>query len=160
MSGVWRSALALLIVYGIALGTSYAQMIWMGSIGQRVLFRLRNQVFGKLQELSVAFFSESKAGDLISRINNDTDKLNQFFSEFLMRFVGSVFFILGAAVAILALDLRLGALALLPAVVLIVGTQSIGGWLKQKQAASLQATGSLSAEIQEYQNVLSRDRDD
>jgi ATP-binding cassette subfamily B protein len=150
MSGVWRSALALLIVYGIALGTSYAQMIWMGSIGQRVLFRLRNQVFGKLQELSVAFFSESKAGDLISRINNDTDKLNQFFSEFLMRFVGSVFFILGAAVAILALDLRLGALALLPAVALIVGTQSIGGWLKQKQAASLQATGSLSAEIQEY----------
>ena len=150
MSGVWRSALALLIVYGIALGTSYAQMIWMGSIGQRVLFRLRNQVFGKLQELSVAFFSESKAGDLISRINNDTDKLNQFFSEFLMRFVGSIFFILGAAVAILALDVRLGALALLPAIVLVIGTQSIGGWLKQKQAASLQATGSLSAEIQEY----------
>lgn len=150
MSGVWRSALLLLVVYLVSLGTSYAQMIWMGSIGQRVLFRLRNQVFGKLQELSVSFFSESKAGDLISRINNDTDKLNQFFSEFLMRFVGSIFFIVGTMVALLALNWRLALIALAPAVILLVGTQAIGDWLKQKQAASLKATGLLSAEIQEY----------
>ncbi len=150
MSGVWRSALLLLVVYLVSLGTSYAQMIWMGSIGQRVLFRLRNQVFGKLQELSVSFFAESKAGDLISRINNDTDKLNQFFSEFLMRFVGSIFFIVGTMVALLALNWRLALIALAPAAILLVGTQAIGNWLKQKQAASLKATGSLSAEIQEY----------
>ena len=68
---------------------SYLQTRVMGGVGQRVLFNLRNAVFNKLQELPVAFFNQNKAGDLISRINNDTDKLNQFFSQALMQFIGS-----------------------------------------------------------------------
>jgi ATP-binding cassette subfamily B protein len=63
----------LLLMYIAALGTSYAQTRLMGGVGQRVLFNLRNAVFSKLQELPVAFFNQNKAGDLISRINNDTD---------------------------------------------------------------------------------------
>ena len=51
----------------------------MGSISQRMLFTLRNTIFNKLQSLPVAFFNANKAGDLISRINNDTDKINHLF---------------------------------------------------------------------------------
>ena len=53
----------------------------MGGVGRRVLFELRNALFTKLQELPLDFFNQNKAGDLISRINNDTDKLNQFFAQ-------------------------------------------------------------------------------
>ncbi len=49
--------------------------------GGDVLFALRNALFTKLQELPLDFFNQNKAGDLISRINNDTDKLNQFFAQ-------------------------------------------------------------------------------
>ena len=84
----------------------------MGSVGQRLLFTLRNKVFVKLQDLPVAFFNQNKAGDLISRINNDTDKLNQFFSQALMQFVGSIFMMTGAAVFIIILNFRLGLAAL------------------------------------------------
>lgn len=147
---VWRTGLLLLGMYVVSLGTNYAQMMLMGGVGQRILFRLRNEVFQKLQTLSVSFFSESKAGDLISRINNDTDKLNQFFAEMLTRFVGTFFMMGGAALLMVLLDLRLGFIVLLPAFVLLVITQAIGGWLKAKQKASLQAVGALSSEVQEY----------
>ncbi len=71
----------LLAMYLAGLFASYFQTKLMGSIGQRMLFTLRNTIFKKLQSLPVAFFNANKAGDLISRVNNDTDKLNTFFSQ-------------------------------------------------------------------------------
>ena len=67
-----------------------------------VLFNLRNTLFTKLQELPLEFFNQNKAGDLISRINNDTDKLNQFFSQALVQFVGNLFMMAGAGVFLLS----------------------------------------------------------
>jgi len=50
---------------------------------------------------------------LISRINNDTDKLNQFFSQALMQFVGSIFMMVGAATFIIILiSVWIGSIAL------------------------------------------------
>jgi ATP-binding cassette subfamily B protein len=61
-----------------------------------------------LQQLPVAFFNQNKAGDLISRVNNDTDKLNQFFSQSLMQFVGSIFTMLGAGIFLLVININWG----------------------------------------------------
>jgi ATP-binding cassette subfamily B protein len=124
----------------------------MGTVGQNVLFKLRNTVFNKLQSLPVAFFNQNKAGDLISRINNDTDKLNQFFSQSLVQFAGNIFLIIGAAIAILLLNVRLGIAALLPALGLLVFTLLTSSWVKNRNLKSLQTTGAMSAEIQESLN--------
>jgi len=147
--GVLRFAGILAVIYTTGLVTSYVQTLRMGGVGRRVLFRLRNQVFTKLQELPVAFFNQNKAGDLISRINNDTDKLNQFFSQALMQFIGSAFVIFGAGIFLLAFNVRLGAAALLPALGVLIVTRSISAWVKSKNKMSLQAMGGMSAEIQE-----------
>jgi ATP-binding cassette subfamily B protein len=148
-SGIISASFLLFALFLIGFVASYFQTILMGSVGQRLLFTLRNTVFMKLQELPVAFFSQNKTGDLISRINNDTDKLNQFFSQALMQFVGSIFMMVGAAVFILVLDFRLGLAALAPAVLVIIFTQLISPWIKKKNAINLQAVGGMSAEIQE-----------
>jgi ATP-binding cassette subfamily B protein len=113
--GVLSLSGILAIIYIIGLVASYLQVKVMGGVGRRLLFKLRNAIFTKLQELPVAFFNANKAGDLISRINNDTDKLNQFFSQALVQFVGNVFIMLGAAIFLLSLNLRLGVSALVPA---------------------------------------------
>ena len=97
-SGVILFASILLGVYVIAFVVNYAQMRMMGGIGQRMLYELRNSVFNKLQELPVDFFNQNKAGDLISRINNDTDKVNQFFSQSLMQFIGGIITMIGAGI--------------------------------------------------------------
>lgn len=150
--GVLAYAAIILGLYVISLLTNYIQIRLMGGVGQRVLYRLRNQIFDKLQELPVAFFNQNKAGDLISRINNDTDKINQFFSQVLVQFVGSLFLMLGSAVFLLSIHAKLGAATLAPALVLIIITQLLSPWVKRKNLSSSQSLGGLSSEIQESLN--------
>jgi len=142
----------LLCMYLVGLFTSYFQTRLMGGVGQRLLFTLRNAIFNKLQELPVAFFNANKAGDLISRVNNDTDKVNTFFSQSLMQFVGSIAIMVGAGIFLLVINIRLGLAALLPGLLILVFTRVTSAWIKKKNAANLKSTGGMSAEIQESLN--------
>jgi ATP-binding cassette subfamily B protein len=148
-SGVLRNAALLLVVYLVALGSSYVQTRTMGGVGRRILFNLRNALFNKLQELPVAFFNQNRAGDLISRINNDTDKLNQFFAQALMQFLANGFLIVGSGILLVVLNWRLGGAALLPALAVLIITQVISPYVKRANLKSLQTLGGLSGEIQE-----------
>lgn len=139
----------LLVVAAGAFVSNYAQILVMGSVAQRTLWRLRNDVFNKIMELPLAFFNQNKAGDLISRINNDIDKLNQFFSQGLMRFVGTFFTVTGAAIFILIINWKLGIIALIPAILVFVFSWLISPWNKKRNVKNLKATGALSSEIQE-----------
>jgi ATP-binding cassette, subfamily B, bacterial len=142
----------LLAIYAVGAFASYVQVRTMGGVGRRVLFALRNTLFRKLQELPVAFFNQNKAGDLISRLNNDTDKLNQFVAQALMQFVGSLVQIMGAGIFLLALNPRLGVAALMPALAALIVTKSTSTWVKNKNVKSLQGLGGMSGEIQESLN--------
>jgi ATP-binding cassette subfamily B protein len=139
----------LLAVYAAAFLVNYLQMRVMGGVAQRTLWRLRNDVFSKLQELPLAFFNQNKSGDIISRINNDTEKLNQFFSQGLMRFAGNIFIVIGAGIFILFINLKLAVASLLPGLGIFIFTKIVAKWVGGKNAESLAAEGRLSAEIQE-----------
>ena len=142
----------LLLMYLVAFFTSYFQTKLMGSVGQRTLFTLRNAIFNKLQSLPVAFFNSNKAGDLISRVNNDTDKLNIFFSQSLMQFVGSIATMTGAGIFLLLIHVKLGAATLVPALLILLFTRIVSPWVKGKNSKNLKSVGGLSAEIQESLN--------
>ena len=148
-NGVLLWSAILLAVYLVGLASSYTQSRTMGGVARRILFNLRNAIFTKLQELPVAFFNQNRSGDLISRINNDTDKLNQFFAQALMQFLGNAVLIVGAGILLLTLNIRLGGASLLPAALVLIVTQLIGGWVKRANFRSLQTLGGLSGEIQE-----------
>jgi len=147
--GVLINAGLLIMMALIAFAASYTQTRMMGGVGQRMLFTLRNAVFNKLQELPVAFFNQNKAGDLISRINNDTDKINQFFSQSLMQFIGTMMTMIGAGIFLLAINFRLGVATLLPGFMILIFTKATSKWIKKKNAESMRTTGGLSSEIQE-----------
>lgn len=147
--GVIRYSLILLTIYGLSLVSGYTQAQLMGRVGQRMLFNLRNTVFNKLQELPIDFFSQNKAGDLISRVNNDTDKINQFFSQSLVQFMSSIFSMIGAGIFLISLNPELAIAALLPALFLWFFTRAISPFVKSKNTANMKSTGLLSAEIQE-----------
>ena len=142
----------LLVIYLLALFTSYFQTQLMGSIGQRLLFTLRNAIFNKLQILPVAFFHANKAGDLISRVNNDTDKLNTFFSQSLMQFISSIVIMTGAGIFLLIINVQLGAATLIPALLILIFTRLVSPWIKKRNAVNMSATGGMSARIQESLN--------
>ncbi|MGN6641054.1 MAG: ABC transporter ATP-binding protein [Mucilaginibacter sp.] len=150
--GVLVYAAILLGMYICGLLASYMQTMLMGGVGQRMLYTLRNAIFNKLQQLPVAFFNQNKAGDLISRVNNDTDKINTFFSQSLMQFIGSIATMTGAGVFLLCINLKLGAATLVPAVLAWLVTKVFSPWVKRKNAANLKSVGGMSAEIQESLN--------
>jgi ATP-binding cassette subfamily B protein len=150
--GVIENGCVLLAMYLAALVSSYLQTKLMGGVGQRMLYTLRNAIFSKLQQLPVDFFNQNKAGDLISRVNNDTDKINQFFSQSLMQFIGSIATMIGAGICLLVINFRLGLAALSPGLLILVFTFLVSAWVKRKNAINLKSVGGMSAEIQESLN--------
>lgn len=147
--GVLPFAGLLLFIYMLGFVTSYLQTRLMGGVGRRLLFRLQGNIFSKLQELPVAFFYANKTGDLISRINNDTDKLNQFFSRTLVQFIGSLASMVGAAIFLVVIHPSLGGASLAPAAVVLLLTLFVSPWVKRTNAQSLKTTGDLAAEVSE-----------
>ena len=150
--GVLINGAILLGAYVIALFAGYLQTRLMGSVGQRMLFTLRNSVFQKLQELPYDFFNQNKTGDLISRINNDTEKINQFFAQSLMQFLRIILIMIGSAIFLVSIQWELGVAALLPALLIWIFTKITSPWVKRKNAESLKTVGSLSSEVQESLN--------
>ncbi|MCL4208053.1 ABC transporter ATP-binding protein/permease [Patescibacteria group bacterium] len=149
ISGVLSWGAVLFLVYALSAIATYFQTKLMGTVGQKLLFSLRSEIFNKLQSLPLAFFNQNKVGDLISRINNDTDKLNQFFSQALVQFISNSFMMVGAAIFLVMLNLKLGIASLVPAFALLIITKALSSWIKQKNNTNLKATGNLSAEISE-----------
>ena len=136
-------------VYVVALGTSYLQVLRMGTVGRNVLFKLRNRLFMQLSALPIAFFSRNRAGDLISRVNSDTDKINQFFSQALMQMFGATFLVTGVGILLLALNWKMGLIALLPALAMLIITRLISPWVKHANRKSLESLGVLSGDVSE-----------
>jgi len=144
------------IITGILLGVfilgfigNALQTFQMGMIGREVLFQLRENIFAQIQSLPIAFFQQNKVGDLISRINNDTDKLNDFFSRGLVQFVSNVVMMAGASIFLIALDAPLGVTSLLPAGAMFLFAQFVGSWMARMNKMSLQTLGVFSGAIQE-----------
>jgi ATP-binding cassette, subfamily B, bacterial len=150
--GVVVNAMLLICMALVSFAAGTQQTRIMGGVAQRMLFKLRNTLINKLQDLPVAFFNQNKTGDLISRINNDTDKINQFFSQSFMQFVGNIVTMTGAGIFLLAINFKLGLATLIPGVFIVVFTRATSGWVKNKNAVSMKNTGGLSAEIQEGLN--------
>ena len=75
--GVMALALTGLFILGaVASGLGFYAMRW---TGENVLKRIRQDLFRKLQRLSIGFYAEHEAGDLMSRVTSDTDAIQQAF---------------------------------------------------------------------------------
>lgn len=149
-NGLVAVVLALIGVYFVATLTGYANIVVMGRIGQRVLYRLRQTLFGKIQNLPIAFFNQNKAGDLISRITNDTNTVNTLFAETLVRLLSNIFTLLGIGAFMIALHPALGLATVSVAIGLFVVTRLSNTILQRLNKKSLDMAGDFSADVQEH----------
>ena len=164
LPGLLGCCALMMFLYALAAVAVYLQSVLTGGVGQNLLFRLRQLLFEKLQELPLSFFQVNQSGDLISRLNNDTDKINQFFSQALMQFVGGLMLMSGCSIFLLSINPRLGSVALLPALALLLLTRGLAPWTRARSAASLAGLGHLSAEssdsLENFKVVVAFDRQD
>ncbi len=122
-AGLARTALILLGIYGAAFVTAMGQSLLMVEIAQRFVSRLRSLIFGHIQRLSLADHNQRRIGDLMSRVGNDTETINQTLSNGLIEFVSNGLLLVGSLVFMLFLNWRLGlgALILLPSMLFLTG---------------------------------------
>jgi len=119
-------ALALIGVYifNTVLGTGRTYMMrWLGN---KVILDLRTSAYEYLQRLSLSFYNKKETGRLMSRISNDTERLQDFIVNGIQEFVMDIFMIVGMCIVLFIANWKLAALTLIPMPTLIVGSIIFG----------------------------------
>ncbi|MCD6415655.1 MAG: ABC transporter ATP-binding protein [Planctomycetes bacterium] len=83
-------------------------------LGQRLVRQLRNDLYEHLQTLSVRFFEEKQTGEVMSRVVNDTEVVEQVIVHAVQTLIGSVLLLVGVTIYIFLTNARLAALTLIP----------------------------------------------
>jgi ATP-binding cassette, subfamily B, multidrug efflux pump len=91
---------------------SYGQVQLLQFTGQRIIYQIRKQVFGHLQQLNLKFFDSNPAGRLVTRVTNDTETLNEMYTSVLVNLFRDVFVLVGVAIMMLSTHLKLGLISL------------------------------------------------
>ena len=128
---------------------SYVQTVGMGWIGQHMILDIRNALFGHLQSLSLQFYSEQKAGWIISRLTNDIENFNTLLNDGVQNLVKNGLTLIGVFIVIFFVDWRLAlaTISILP--VMVVGTTifRIQSWKAYR--AAREAVAEVAAHLQE-----------
>ena len=116
LAGLSQLAILLLLAYIFDNGFQAISSWTMARISQDALRRLRRDLFGHLQKLSIAFFDAHTAGELMSRLTNDIDAINQAVSQNVVSLIASVLSLVGIIVAMFVLNpwLAISALIVVP----------------------------------------------
>src|SRR3989449_1130806 len=91
---------------------SYAQIFITSSIGYRMVYALRRELFAHLQTLSLSFHNQSRSGDLLTKIAGDTNTLKDIFADSILKFTTYVLTVAGMFAVMFALNWHIGLIAL------------------------------------------------
>ena len=147
--GLNVTMLVLLGTYLLNWAATAGQFYLMTLVGQRVLLHMRTRIFGRIQMLSLAFFDRQEAGDLMSRLVNDTQVINRVFSGGVVRLASMGLSLIGIVVSMLTLNprLALASFAVLP--VMVLTTTAFSRRARVAFRRTRQTIGEVSAELQE-----------
>ncbi|MBD2532671.1 ABC transporter ATP-binding protein [Nostoc flagelliforme FACHB-838] len=135
--------------YGLGVLAIRGQIIRVGWIMQRLLAQLRQDIFIKIQSLPLSFFDRSEAGDLMSRLLNDVNTVNQAFGLTIAQMLGNTFSLVGIIIAMLLINLQLGLLSNLVVPLMIFTTSLFARWARARFRVTRQTIGELSAKLEE-----------
>jgi ATP-binding cassette subfamily B multidrug efflux pump len=123
LPGLVRIAMLMLLVYLLSGGFQTASDWVMASISQRALKQVRKDLFQHLQSLSLSFFDRNPAGELMSRLTNDIDAINQALSQNVTSLIASMLSLVGILIAMFILNywLALSSLLVVPIMLWFAG---------------------------------------
>jgi ATP-binding cassette, subfamily B, multidrug efflux pump len=139
----------LALLYFIGFQAISAQIIYVTQIIQSILAQLRQDIFTKIQSLPLSFFDQSESGDLMSRLINDVNTVNQVFGQAISQILGNLFSLIGIAIAMLSINLKLGLVSNISIPLIIFLTGLFSRWARTKFRTTRQTIGELSTKIEE-----------
>ena len=148
-TGLTVTMLLLLGTYLLNWVATAGQFYLMALAGQRVLLHMRTQIFERIQTLSLTFFDRHEAGDLMSRLVNDTQVINQVFSGGVVRLASMSLSLIGIIVSMLSLNWRLALVSFTVLPVMLLTTTVFSRRARIAFRRTRQTIGEVSAELQE-----------
>lgn len=136
-------------IYLIGVAASFIQSRTMIRVSQNVLKRIRDDLFVKLQDLSVRYFDTNSAGDIMSRFTNDVDNIGQMFDSTILQMFSGLISLVGSLILMLAtnIPLTIVTLVLTPIMAKVAGTiaKHTRGYFSKQQ----ESLGAVNGYIEE-----------
>ena len=95
---VWKNVTFMLICYVVSAILSYVLSVVMINLSQRIIYKMRKQVFEKLTTLPVNYFDTHATGDIISHLSYDIDTINSTLSHDLIQVMTSLYTVIGSLI--------------------------------------------------------------
>lgn len=104
LSGVWKYAAIMIVLYVLSGLLSYLLTRLMIIISRKVVSRMRSDVFNKLTELPVGYFDQNQTGDILSRISYDIDTINTSLSHDFVQIAASTVTVFGSLIMMIMIS--------------------------------------------------------
>ncbi len=121
----------------------------MAAVSQRALKQLRQDLFDHLQTLPMRFFDQNPAGQLMSRLTNDVDAINQAVSQNVTTLLASVLSLIGILVAMFTLDVWLALASVLVVPIMFWFTQFVAKYTRRGFRDLQKQLGELNGVMEE-----------
>ena len=111
--GILRAALLYLLMLLIGFILNYMDTWMLQKMGQKIVYQMREEVFTHIHSLSLTFFNSTPVGKLVTRVSNDTEAINELFSSILVKLFKNTVKIVGYALVMISIDVRMAGLSFL-----------------------------------------------
>jgi ATP-binding cassette subfamily B protein len=121
LAGLDRLAVAFLLVLAGSFALEFVQTYTLQITGQHIMFDLRRQIYGRLQQLDIRFFDRNPVGRLMTRVTTDVDVLNDLFTAGVVSVFGDLFTLAGIMIVLVSMNwqLALVTFSVIPLIVLV-----------------------------------------
>lgn len=123
------------------------------SMGEGIIYDLRRQLFDHLQSMSLGFFTNTRTGELMSRLNSDVVGAQQAVSSTFVTLVSNIFAVIATLAIMLRLEWRLTLLALSIVPLFLIASRQVGKRLRIIRRASMEAGADMNGMMQETLSV-------
>lgn len=123
------------------------------AMGEGIIFDLRRQLFVHLQGMSLGFFTNTKTGELMSRLNSDVIGAQQAVSSTFVTLAANVFTVVATIIIMVRLEWRLTLLSLLILPLFLVASRRVGSRLRDIRREQMQSNANMNTVMQETLSV-------
>jgi ATP-binding cassette subfamily B multidrug efflux pump len=147
--GLIRISIFMLVIYLLDSGFQIASNWVMARVSQEALRDLRQKLFASLQKLPLSFFDHNPAGELMSRLTNDIEAINQAVSQNVTSILASVLGMLGIIIAMFILNYWLALASLLVVPIMFWFTNFVARYTRKGFRNLQKQLGNLNANMEE-----------
>ncbi len=146
---ILRNLALLVCLYLVSAAAQGLQSVLLAIISQKTVQKIRMELFAKMEKLSIAYFDKRTHGELMSRMTNDVDTLNQTLSTSVAQIVSGVIMLVGTFCMMLYISIPLTLVTLVLVPLMLFITKKIAKYTSRFYKGQQAALGDLNGHIEE-----------